>query len=278
MTYHEPSARHLLASAGRGAYHELVAPLRQAPRPPHSIVYRVPSADGSPAAFVKVYRPGERAWHFLLRPSKAWSEGFNLRRLARWGVPAVRVLAVGCRRSWRGVEDAVLVTEAWPNGQMLSALATNEWPALPAVNRRRHPEALTARPGQRTPEQQADQRAIGRLVASAVRSMHARHFYHMDLKWRNMLVRRRDGGGWQIAILDCPRGYRTWSLAHQRHGRARDLAMLDQTARVYLSRTDRLRWLLDYLGQNRLTPSARRLMAQVLAATDRMDERWARRH
>ncbi|MCD6340250.1 MAG: hypothetical protein J7M29_12830 [Verrucomicrobia bacterium] len=67
--------------------------------------------------YVKRYRHTVEFWRplkFLFKPSQARREWRLARRLAARGVPVVRHVALGERWTWRGLEESVLITEAFP--------------------------------------------------------------------------------------------------------------------------------------------------------------------
>ncbi len=269
-----------LAAVGRDSYDAIVAPESGGPVHERSrtVTYRVPLPDAGPdesaAVYVKLYRPGLRGVKFLGRPSKAWVEAQNLRRLAGWGVPTVRVVGVGSHRTWFGLAGAFLITAEWPGASTLAHHAAEHWPVRgsgPAPFR----DFQVDTTGPLNTAGHADQAAIGRLLADAVAAMHRRHFYHIDLQWRNVLVRQDPPGRWHVALIDCPRGGRRWTIPTRRHGRVSDLASLDRLGCVFLTRTERLRWLKRYLGvENRkLRPADRRLARRVLDYRNRFEHR-----
>jgi len=87
---------------------------------------------GGRSYYVKRYRHFAVPWRsfkFWFKPSQARQEWRLAQALESRGVPIVRHAALGERRSWRGVEESILITEAFdglPANEVLS-------PALPAV-------------------------------------------------------------------------------------------------------------------------------------------------
>lgn len=71
------------------------------------------------AFYVKRYRHGAypfRPFKFLLKKSQAAQEWALAQELEERGVPIVRHVALGERWSWRGLEESVLITEAFAGG------------------------------------------------------------------------------------------------------------------------------------------------------------------
>ncbi|MCA9323089.1 MAG: hypothetical protein KDB53_20280, partial [Planctomycetes bacterium] len=73
-----------------------------------------------------------------------------------------------------------------------------------------------------------------------------------DLHFRNILLRYDATQEAQFTIIDCPKGRRPLLRPVFERARVHDLACLDKHASKWLTRTDRLRFLRAYLGQDRL--------------------------
>jgi hypothetical protein len=197
--------------------------------------------------YLKVYRYQGDRWRHRFRRHKGAVEARNYRFLRRrCGVRVPDVLAYGGRRAWLWLRDAFILTRAIDDAAPLEARLHD-----PPPMRRR----------------------LMREVARAVARMHAAHFYHADLQWRNILVRpgspstpspskaegdqggslkgggegEGTGAGDDIFVLDSSRGGRRYTTPARRHGQVRDLSSLDKLGRVHLSRADRMRWLKWYL-------------------------------
>jgi RIO-like serine/threonine protein kinase len=89
--------------------------------------------------------------------------------------------------------------------------------------------------------------------------MHAHGFVHNDLKWRNLLV---DTAG-KLYFIDCPSGG-FWRGPFLRYRIVKDLACLDKMAKYHLSRTDRLRFYLDYAGKRRLADEDKKIVRKIV--------------
>jgi RIO-like serine/threonine protein kinase len=100
---------------------------------------------------------------------------------------------------------------------------------------------------------------VSRQLAAATRTLHDHHFVHNDLKWRNLLV---DGQG-VLYFIDCPAG--AFWVGHWLRWRiVKDLACLDKVAKYQLSRTQRLRFYLQYRGRARLSDNDKGRIREVL--------------
>jgi len=104
------------------------------------------------------------------------------------------------------------------------------------------------------------QAVIDRL-AGVIRSIHGHEFIHNDLQWRNLLV---DFSIWpEVYIIDCPAG-RKIVLRGNRRGVIKDLALLDKQARLVLTRSERLRFYLRYLGTDRLQERDKKEIRRIM--------------
>lgn len=141
------------------------------------------------------------------------------------------------RRAGQFVRGA-LITREIPHSEDLAQLASGRDPRL------------------------ADRHWVQRVslqLAQATRTMHKHCFAHNDLKWRNLLV-NRDA---ELYFIDCPTGAFWWGPFLQRRI-IKDLACLDKVAKYQLSRTQRLRFYLQYRRRARLGAADKRRIRQIL--------------
>lgn len=179
----------------------------------------------SELVFLKQYRYGGPRTRSRFRRHKGAIEARNYERLRRCGVPVPDVVALGSRCVGWQLADAFIMTRGIRDARPLD----EAWPQRSAS----------------TPADRAWRRAVAERLLEIVTRMHRRHFYHIDLQWRNILV--ADGPrGPELTVIDSSRGGRRWSPWMRRHCRLRDLASLDKSARQWVSRTDRVRWLKRY--------------------------------
>ena len=96
-------------------------------------------------------------------------------------------------------------------------------------------------------------------LARATRILHDHHFTHNDLKWRNLLVNDQA----ELFLIDCPTGAFWWGplLSYRM---IKDLACLDKVAKYRLSRTQRLRFYLQYRGHARLSAADKRKVRSIV--------------
>jgi len=102
---------------------------------------------------------------------------------------------------------------------------------------------------------------ISKQVARCARVMHSKRFAHGDFKWRNILVSKGDKP--EIYLIDCPDG-KFWIPPFLQYRKNKDIACLDKVAKKVLSRTQRLRFYLDYLGKTHLTKKDKRHLRHIL--------------
>jgi len=90
-------------------------------------------------------------------------------------------------------------------------------------------------------------------LASVVRVLHQNRFCHNDLHWRNILIQQyQDSDAPKVYLIDCPSGkFFIWPLLQYRI--LKDLASLDKFAPEYLSKTQRLRFFLEYRQVSKLS-------------------------
>lgn len=178
-----------------------------------------------------------RRWFGRPRVQAEWE---NLLAFRDWGIPTAKPVAYGLERGPGGFIRGALVTEEIAGSMDLARLARNDDPRL------------------------RDRRWIGRLtaeIAAIARTLHIHRFSHNDLKWRNLLV--RDGDQPDVHLIDCPSGeYRRGPFLRYRI--IKDLACLDKIAKYRLSRTQRLRFYLEYVGKSALDAGDKARIRRIL--------------
>ncbi len=200
-----------------------------------STLYRIQSGtgeDGAGGYYVKLYHDRGRGLRRYIGRSRVRAEWENLDRLRQLGVPTVKAVAFG-EEGRRGA----LVTAEVPGAVDLRAFVT--------------PQLAAARYD-----------AVAGLLSRYVRAMHQAGFVHGDLKWRNVLVGQREDGP-EVFVIDCPQG--RWLPGPLRHRAIiKDLACLDKVAKKRLSRTQRLRFFLEYRQCRGLGPKEKKEIRMIL--------------
>ncbi|MBX9836553.1 MAG: hypothetical protein K2X65_10295 [Burkholderiaceae bacterium] len=188
--------------------------------------------------YVKRYHgAGKGLRRFVGRP-RIKAEWQNLRQFERWGIPTAPIIAFGLERHHGAFVRGALITQELRGTEDLAQLANKGDPRL-------RDRAWVAR--------------MSEQLAAATRTLHAHHFTHNDLKWRNLLVDEQAS----LYLIDCPTGTFWWGPL-LRHRIVKDLACLDKVAKYRLSRTQRLRFYLSYCERERLGAADKVRIRQVL--------------
>jgi len=203
---------------------------------PLSDVIRV-ELDGERYYVKRYHGAGKGARRFIGRP-RVKAEWQNLKYFAKWGIATAPIVAHGMQRKACLFERGALVTREIPHTQDLAQLAQHDDPRL-------HDRHWVER--------------VSQQLAAATRTLHARHFTHNDLKWRNLLV---DDEG-KLFLIDCPTGS-FWRGALLRYRIIKDLACLDKVAKYKLSRTQRLRFYLQYCERRCLTVEDKQRVRRII--------------
>lgn len=212
---------------------------------PLSRVLRV-AADGT-RYYVKRYtgngKNAVRRWfglRGLIAPQRVVKEWENLLLFRQWGIPTATLVAYGLERVRGSFVRGALVTEEIPDTADLARLA---------------------REGDARLRDRRWVAGVAGQIARHTRRLHDEGFAHNDLKWRNLLV---DGGeAPTVYLIDCPSGG-FWQGPLLRYRIVKDLACLDKVAKYHLSRTQRLRFYLDYAGRARLSAADKRRLRLIL--------------
>lgn len=188
--------------------------------------------------YVKRYWDAGKGIRRFLGKPRIKGEWQNLRHFIRWGVPTAPVVAYGLERHFGGFVRGALITQEIPNTEDLAQLAKQQ-------DARLHNRAWVAH--------------ISQQLAQATRILHHHRFTHNDLKWRNLLVNTEG----QLFLIDCPSGG-FWRGPWLSQRIIKDLACLDKVGKYQLSRTQRLRFYLNYRQQDRLKPADKSMIDQIV--------------
>lgn len=188
--------------------------------------------------YVKRYWGGGKGLRRYIGRPRVKAEWQNLRHFAKWGVPTAAIVACGLQRRLGRFVRGALITRELDSTEDLALLANRGDPRL----QDRH---------------WVD--GVSRQLARATRTLHDHHFTHNDLKWRNLLV--NDHG--ELFFIDCPTGSFWWGPL-LRYRIVKDLACLDKVANKVLSRSQRLRFYLQYRGCSRLLDGDKVQVRQIV--------------
>lgn len=188
--------------------------------------------------YVKRYwGAGKGLRRYIGRP-RVKAEWQNLKHFAAWGIPTAPIAAYGLERKVGAFARGALITQEIVDTLDMSRLAATD-------DARLHDRAWVD--------------DVSRQLAKATRTLHDHHFVHNDLKWRNLLVDEQR----RLFLIDCPAGTFWWG-PFLRYRIVKDLACLDKVAKYHLSRTQRLRFYLQYRDRDRLNDSDKRRIVQIV--------------
>lgn len=176
----------------------------------------------------------------LIAPQRVKKEWQNLLIFRALGIPTATLVGYGLERRLGSFVRGALITEELPNTLDMGHLAQSN--DVRMNDRRWVADVL-------------------RQVAFHARTLHAAGFVHNDLKWRNLLVDAAEKP--TVYLIDCPTGG-YWYGAFLAYRKIKDLACLDKLGSRYLSRTQRLRFYLDYIGHDRLSADDKRRIRKIV--------------
>jgi hypothetical protein len=188
--------------------------------------------------YVKRYSgAGKGLRRFVGRP-RVKAEWQNLMLFRRWGIPTAPIVAYGLERRVGAFVRGALITRELEQTEDLAVLAN-------AADARLRDRRWV--------------RDVSLQLARSTRAMHDRGFAHNDLKWRNLLVDAQR----RLYLIDCPTGA-FWCGPFLQRRIVKDLACLDKVAKYLLSRTQRLRFYLQYSGHKKLDSGDKARVRAVL--------------
>ena len=173
-----------------------------------------------------VYKKRRLQFYFPM-PSKAVVENFGYHQLNKLAIPTAEVIAFGENRNFGDLRAAFIVTREIPDSVALDQFARNTWY------------------GMKEPERSRVYKEITIKILDQVKLAHRTNFFHHDLKWRNILI-KKTSEGYMPFWIDCPRA--AIIRLRYRRGRLIDLGGLARLALSYLTVTQQYRMLAYYLG------------------------------
>lgn len=190
--------------------------------------------------FIKTYTAGGKSLRRWVGRSRARAEWENILFFQHLGIPAAPLVAYGQETCCGLFQRAALVTAELQDTRDLNTLHLENHPIL-------------------------DNRqwiaAVSHHVAQYTRRLHQNRFGHLDLKWRNILVTLSNTP--QVYFIDCPAGQirrgpgsKRWFL--------KDIACLDKVAKKRLSRTQRLKFYMEYEHRQRLGYKDKQKIRKIL--------------
>lgn len=203
--------------------------------------FRIVLDDGGAVYFKRYVYARSKPQFYYPMPSKAAVENFGYQQLRTIRIPTLDVLAVGELRCFGALRAACIVTREIPDSTNLEEFAAS-WFGLPE------------------PEFSRVYNEISEQILQQARTAHQHHFYHRDLKWRNIVI-QETAGGYLPVWIDCPKA--RYMPVRRRRGRLIDLAGLARLAISYLKVRDQLRALRTYLDGEYTPGDAKRLYRDI---------------
>ena len=204
--------------------------------------------------YFKLYGYGtlRRSVSRVLKKSRSAGEFRNLQFFRELGIPACEPLMQGEYRNGLGLlKNCLIVTREIVGTESLDRF-------IPVFQAGADSDEV----------KRGIRRQIIESLAANLRKIHERRFYHEDLKWRNVLVRRvgEEGAEVEVFWIDCPNGYfdRTGGL-RRKHGVVKDIATLDHLAWRNCTDEERRYFLSCYLGVPEESEELRRFGDAVVA-------------
>jgi tRNA A-37 threonylcarbamoyl transferase component Bud32 len=211
---------------------------------------------GDVSVFYKQYDNDPKAFRYVLRWSRARREFESYRAMQRLGVRCATPVACGeARDMLHRLRRSFCITVAIPDARPL-------------------PEFVSAHCGWRDGSRGYRSAIISQL-AQMTRTAHQGGFVHLDLWVRNVLVNWESPGRPALWWIDSPRGRVTRAFAWL--GITMDLAALDKGGAAMFSRAERLRFMLQYMGKDRVDEKVRKMVKRVLDFKERDDQRVRRK-
>lgn len=191
--------------------------------------------------YVKRYTSAGKGLKRFFGKPRVQGEWENIQWFAKWGIPTADLIGFGLEKKWGLFQRGAIITQEIPNTSDLAQLAAqHDLPNYAAI------------------------KTISAQLAEYTRNLHKHHFIHNDLKWRNVLVDKHH----QVYLIDCPLGD-FWQGQMLSYRIIKDLKTLDNHAKKYLTRTQRLHFFLQYVHSPRLTNEHKVLLTRLLQRRSR---------
>ena len=187
-----------------------------------------------------------------LPSSRSFREWRNLHALRRREVGTAEPVAVGEERHGGFFSRALLLVREVPDAVNLAEYFSRQ--ELQPISR-------------------GDRRALAMQAAAMIRTMHDRGMAFMDLYAKHVYIDpSRPGGSFRPTLIDAQRARRFWHMMPT--ARWQDLAALCVTSMMPgCRRTDRLKFLLAYSRQSRLSPAVKLMARRIIARAEKLSGR-----
>ena len=192
--------------------------------------------------YFKRYSYKKNRWEFFLRRSKAANESINYLRFKEIGIPTLDTIALYEQRSLGRLDVACIITTELPNTTRLDHFFKKVLLEMPKNERLLILKNLK--------EQLFEQ----------LKTAHNAGVFHLDLKWRNILI-QQTGHTYTPIWIDCPRGVQRKFFNYRL--KVADLSGLARKALSFFTTQQLYRMLYCYLGTSASKAEARKLFLDV---------------
>lgn len=206
--------------------------------------YKVALHNSDKSVFFKRYHIHKQPWEFFIRRSKAANELVSFQHLKKIGISTLDVIAFYEKREFFRLDTAAIITKEVENSLDLKQFAKKVWLNMP-----KHEKAECLK-------------QITSSLFSQLRKAHKARFFHLDLKWRNILIQKTNPeSDYKTIWIDCPRGQ--FMRLRWRRGMVADLSALARMATFYFSRSQQMRLLKKYLDGNENRIDCKELFKEI---------------
>jgi len=192
--------------------------------------------------YFKRYQYTKKPWDFFLRRSKAANEFINYQRFKKIGIPTLDVIALYEQRSFGFLSLACIITKELKNTVQLDDFFTGALSKMPKGERQIVSDDIKVK------------------LFQQIRLAHNAGIFHLDLKWRNILI-QQEGKQYTPIWIDCPRGIKRRFLNYRL--RVADLSGLTRKALSFFSTQQLYRMVYLYLGKSATKKEARKLFFDI---------------
>jgi len=198
------------------------------------------------------YRGIIRTLRSLFRPSKAMRSWISSHGLSVRGILTADNLALIEKRKWGCLRESFLFMED-----------LSDWIGID-----NYIKGAFSKKGNIK-----EKMAFIEAFANAMRSVHDRGVYHRDLKASNILVNEKGNGNWFFSFIDLD-GLKFKNRSIGNSKRIFNLAQINASIPSQMSSTDRLRFLLDYSEEERLTKWLKSFAHKVISKSKERAGAW----
>lgn len=192
--------------------------------------------------YFKRYHYTKNRWKFFLRRSKAANELLNYQRFKDIGIPTINTIGLYEKRHFGRLDVACIVTEEKPNAIQLDDFFTR---VLSAMSKEERLMVLGDLKNQ---------------LFSQIKTAHNAGIFHLDLKWRNILI-QKNGNSYTPIWIDSPRGTQRKFFNYRL--RVADLSGLTRKALSFFTHQQLYRMIYLYLKPFATKDEARKLFFDI---------------